>query len=122
MLVMRLMKVAGLMEDQMANYTPDFLISAAKAWIKADADRMSRRPSGFTRSAWRAKNPISLQKSWLVQDMAFRTQPQRCFCFDANGSPYDLWVWSTGKAPRVIERINLRAGDAANKLTRYEIV
>jgi len=101
------------------HYTAQELIDAAKAYIAADAAIMSSRPAGCPRGAWRMENPIDLPTTFDVHDTAFKTSPKRRLSFDLNGNPYDLWVWSNGKKPEVLERINLRADDANARLARY---
>lgn len=98
----------------MQTYTPDELIAHAKAWMAAEAKRMSERPKGVTRSSWRAEHPVVLPRSFEAK-VGRRSVT---LAFDANGSPYDLWVWN--RRGQVEERIDLRADDAAERLSRYE--
>ena len=106
----------------MKHYTPEFLINASKNWMKADSERIARRPAGVPRDAWRLENPIAQETEWKVKDTAFKTRPLRCLSFDMNGSPYDLWVFGTGPSGAVIERINLQSPDVEERLARYERV
>lgn len=103
----------------MKTYTAFELISAAHDWLADDAARMASRPLGMPRAMWRAQNPARPLPAFDVRDTAYKTRPSRTLGFDANGNLYDLWVWSVGAAPRVIERINLRAQDADARLGRY---
>jgi hypothetical protein len=100
-------------------YTAIDLIEAAKSYIAADAAIMTDRPAGCPRGAWRMENPINLPISFKALDATFRTKPSRTLSFDLNGNPFDLWIWSTGKHPHVLGRINLRAADADTQLSRY---
>ncbi len=104
----------------MTSFTAAELIAHAKAYIAADAAIMSKRPAGCPRGAWRMENPIPLPISFPVKDTAFKTKPVRGLSFDLNGNPYDLWVWSRGRRPEVIERIDLDEPDADTRLARYE--
>jgi hypothetical protein len=106
----------------MTTYTAAELIAAAKAYISADAARMSRRPANMPRAGWRGLNPITLPDQFAVRDTAFKTRPQRVLMFDLNGSPYDLIVLSLGQRAGFIDRIDLRTADANEKLGRYERV
>ena len=101
------------------HYTAAELIAAAKACIAADAERMARRPEGYPRGAWRTANPAGPMPCYEVRDSAMKTRPVRHLTFDSNGNPYDLWVWSTGARPFVVEHVNLRADDANARLARY---
>lgn len=102
------------------HYTAAELIAHAKSYIAADAAIMSKRPAAMPRAAWRmSNNPTYLPIAFTVRDTAFATQPTRRLAFDLNGNPYDLWVWSTGARPKLIETIDLRAADADKKLARY---
>lgn len=93
------------------------LIQRQKAFLRADNERMNRRPSGTPRYSWRVDNPID-PVCITAGDTAFKTRPTRILTFDVNGSATDLWVWrSDGK---VIERIDLNAPDADARLARYE--
>jgi hypothetical protein len=98
-------------------FTARELIGAAKAYIAADAERMSRRPAGCPRSAWREENPITLPVSWTVRDLRFKTKPKRYFWFDLAGNPYDLWI--SGPGPRFVGHIDLRAVDADVQLSAF---
>ena len=104
----------------MNKFTAQELIAHAKAYIAADAAVMSQRPAGIPRAAWRMENPIALPIHFKARDTAFKTKPIRSLAFDLNGNPYDLWVWSKGRKPEVIERIDLDAADADARLARYE--
>ena len=103
-------------------YTAQELIAHAKAYIAADAAVMTNRPAHMPRGAWRSQNPVGLPHSFLVRDTAFKSRPDRYLSFDINGNPYDLWVWRLGARSKVIERIDLKASDAAARLSRYERV
>lgn len=106
----------------MTTFTASELIAHAKAFVAADAARMAVRPTGMPRYEWRMQNPVDIRHSWTVRDAAFKTRPQRSLRFDVTGDVYNLGVWSFGAKPRVIEHIDLRAADADQKLSRYEIV
>lgn len=95
------------------------LIARRKAELIADNERMSRRPAGVSRAAWRAKHPIAYV-SLPARDTAFKTLPKRLLAFDLNGQPYDLWVYAAGGKWRVIEHIDLSQPDADARLARYE--
>jgi hypothetical protein len=96
----------------------DKLITWLKAFVKADQDRMASRPYGMPRAHWRELNPI-VDFNIAVLDTAYKTRPTRCFAVDLASNPYDLYVWSTGRTPRCIERIDLRKEDANTRLARY---
>lgn len=101
----------------MASYAAKELIAAAKAYITAEAAIMTKRPAGIPRAAWRGENKGRLP----VTDFdVCDGRAKRRLSFDANGNPYDLWVWSAGARPRVIERIDLRSAEAEQKLAKYE--
>jgi hypothetical protein len=99
-------------------YTAAQLIAAAKSYIAEDAAIMSRRPAGRPRAAWRRENSVSAPPSFGARDTAYKTTPCRRLSF-TNGNPYDLWVWSAGRRPRVVERIDLSLDDADARLARY---
>ena len=98
--------------------TVQTLLPHFQAFVAADAARMSARPAGMPRSAWRQQNRIE-GGAFSVRDTAYKTQPVRTLGIDVAGNPYDVWVWSTGARPRVIEHIDLRASDADQRLARY---
>jgi len=99
----------------MLTYLAAELIMNAKAFIAADAARMSRRPAGVPKAAWRTANPIK-SPSYAVRDLT--AQGRTCaMTFDLNGSPYDLWVWREND---LIARIDLRAADADEQLQRFK--
>lgn len=104
--------------------TPEYLIAARLAFIKADNERMNARPKGYPRAAWRMENPIpnEIPTVWYVRDTRFKTKPLRVLKFDLNGCPTDLWVWNA-KTPSVgpLNRIDLSALDASAKLARYKL-
>lgn len=99
--------------------TASNLIARQKAVIRADNERMARRPQDCPRAAWRMENPIDHVRI-AVRDMTAKSRPRRKLAFDLNGSATDLWVWSIGKAPRVVERIDLANPDADARLARYQ--
>ena len=101
------------------HYKAAELIEQRRAWIRADEQRMIRRPQGYCRAAWRDENPVDIPLSWRVLDTAFKTQPRRLFSFDVTAAVGDLWVWSCGKRPFVVEHIDLLSPDADERLTRY---
>ena len=102
--------------------TAESMIAAAKAYKAADQERMARRPKGYTRSTWRAENPISVDtpSSFNVLDTAYKTRPNRILFFDY-ASPNHLICVSTGLRPRVLEIIDLRRDDADTRLQRYRV-
>jgi len=100
--------------------TAEEIIHHQKAFLKADAERMSRRPAGCPRAAWRRENPVIPGPfSVTATDATTKTRVKRLLSFDLNGSSSDFWVWSTGKRPAVIEHIDLVGHDADARLTRY---
>lgn len=102
-------------------YTAAEMVGFAKAYIAADAARMSQRPAGYPRAAWAGEHPIAAPNSFDVRDGALKTRPRRSLAVALNGNAYDLWVWTVGgKRGRCIERIDLRAADADARLARYE--
>ncbi len=100
------------------------LIEKQKTVMLADAERMARRPKGVSRFSWRCDNRIEYLLIHAA-DTAFKTKPERTMCFDLNGSATDLWIWSMprdlGKRPFLVERIDLSAEDADDRLSRYAI-
>ncbi len=103
-----------------ATYTAAELIAAGKAYIAADAERMSRRPAGFPRAGWAMQNPVDMPTVFRVRDTALNTRPLRHLSIAFNGNPYDLIIWSVGARPGCVARINLRAPDADQQLARFE--
>ena len=103
---------------------PQDIINKQKAVLAIDSERMTRRPKGVCRSSWRCDNPIEYLFIH-ASDTAFKTKPERVLRFDLNGSATDLWVWSMprvlGRTPFVVERIDLAASDAQERLDRYEL-
>lgn len=98
----------------MATFIAFELITAAKAFQAAEAQIMSVRPEGYPRAAWRAQAALPPSAFAAKQGRARRT-----LGWVNNGSPYDLWVWSGGAKPKLVEQIDLRAADADARLARY---
>ena len=84
------------------------LIEHQRGVVKADSARMEARPARYPRAAWRNEHPIANQHGFTVGQFFLN--------FDLNGSVTDLWVW---KHDKVVERINLAASDADEKLSKY---
>ena len=94
--------------------TPESLLTLARTCQIADAARMARRPAGHPRAAWRAANPAP-EPRVAVRDTHYKTHHLRAL-YIAGGT---ATVLGLGSRFRVIERIDLRAPDAAARLARY---
>lgn len=105
-----------------AHHTAAALIAAHQAYAIADGERMSRRPAGHPRSAWRLANPLCAtpETPRAVRDTAFKTRPVRRLAIDVSGDVHRVRVWGTGSRGGVIEVIDLAAPDADARLARYE--
>ena len=106
----------------MTTYTAQELITHAKAYLAADNARMAQRPKGVTRSSWRSQHPVDLPRRFSARDTAMKTRPARDLVLGLNSNVADLWIYNCGDKPRCIERIDLRAPTADEKLGRYEKV
>ena len=102
----------------MQTLTAEHLLTARRAELLADRERMSRRPPGVNKADWREANPID-RVSYEVRDLRYKTRPHRTLIFDLNGSLYDVWIW--GKRHCIL-RIDLRAPNADAQLAQFEIV
>lgn len=99
----------------MATLSAAALLEAHRKILAADAERMKRRPAHMPRGAWRDENPIA-DLQILVRDTAFKTMPVRTLLFDFNGTLGDLLVAGD---TRFIDRIDLKAADADDRISRY---
>lgn len=96
------------------------IIDAGKAWIAHDREVMAVRPRHVARADWRAERQGYPDISWIVRDGNYRTRPNRVAMIPAfDGRTTELVVFETGKRGKVIERIDLRAPDAQDRLARY---
>ena len=109
----------------MTHFTADELISIGKSCIAADKHRMSARPEGTPRAAWREENPINIESRFFVRDTAFKTLPKRELCVTASvdaSTLYNIRIKTTGSNPRLLMNINLRSEKANSMLSRFEKV
>lgn len=98
----------------MTKLDAEYFISKAKAWIKADNERMENRPPYCPRFAWRKENPIEEPDSFEFGKYALS--------FAQNGNPYNLQIWETDherKETVLVGRINLKSAGANLSLARY---
>ncbi len=100
---------------KIAAYT---ILTAHRAWMAADFERMQKRPAGTPRGAWRMKNPIpAAEFPSALTDSAYCSRPRREVGFiDASSR---LFIWTV--AGLVVEIIELTAPDADERLSRYDV-
>lgn len=99
-----------------SHYTASELIEAYKAFQRAEAMLMARRPAGVSCGGWRIQNASDLPPIYFS---AKEGRVKRSLTWPVNGNPYDLWVWSVGPRCRIVEQIDLSAPDADQRLARY---
>ena len=102
----------------MTSYTAAELKDIKRNWNKEDEARMQLRPAGMPKAAWRIENPVTTKTILAVLDGNFKTRPERTMAFDTTGT---LEVFIFSSSGRLVERIDLEADDANQRLSRYEI-
>lgn len=90
------------------------LIEMARAARRHDAEIMARRPAGCPRAAWRMENPGP-----KMALLAREGRATRSISLDYGSGMSEAWVWSATQRPRLVDRVDLSAADADERLARY---
>jgi DNA-binding transcriptional regulator YiaG len=77
---------------------------------------MPKRPEGHPSAAWRMSNPAPVRAAFRI----YEGSKQRIGWINYDTSPF-FEVRSDGAKPKLIERIDLRANDAEEKLAAYAL-
>ena len=103
------------------------IIEIQKRHIKEMNDLMAKRPEGEPRSVYvsRIKDQI-INRSFfaIVKDLGFKSKPLRTMSLGTS-DPYHLQVLNCNPSSSeymLIERIDLKAADADERLSRYEFI
>ncbi|GLK78069.1 hypothetical protein GCM10008171_33230 [Methylopila jiangsuensis] len=91
--------------------------AARKADIIADMNHMASRPAGCPCNVWRESGPVR-QTNFAVRDGRYKTRPRRQIMADTTAD-MSVMVLSLGAQGRIIDRIDLTAPDAQERLDRY---
>lgn len=92
----------------------DSLMEMYRALKAHDEKIMAERPAGVPRSAWREENPAAIRPSFRVLrgGMSYMAR------INHDTSP-ELIIYTLTANPKLVERIDLRAAGAAEKLASY---
>lgn len=95
----------------------DELLATYQAIKAHENDIMARRPPDTPRAAWRMENPHGMRSSFRV----IKNGKSLSAILNYDTAPFLTIMAPTGKGSRVLEQIDLRAEDAAERLAAYAL-